>query len=63
LEYIWNSFSDSYLNELIEDAIACNPWISKKEEPPEPEEIKSIRRQMLNNRKKWIEEGNARQHQ
>jgi hypothetical protein len=56
LDYIWHSFSDIYINELIEDALACNPWISKREEPPGPEELKSARRQMLNNRMKWIEQ-------
>ena len=54
LEYIYTSFNERQVKELLDDALLFNPWISTKKEP---EEIpQNVREQMKKEREKWLQE-------
>ena len=52
LEYIYTSFDESKIKDLLDDALLFNPWISKKKEPEEiPEDT---REKLRKEREDWL---------
>ena len=55
LEYIYTSFDQLQIKDLLDDALLFNPWVSTKKEPEDVPE--GVREQLRKEREKWLEDG------